>query len=266
MMATPMKSHLVTLSFDDGFAKSFARTAAIYEEFGMKACLNVIAAISSKEVGSPNTWRNCPVGGLELWNELAGRGHEIMPHGWDHSNLSGIPFADACRDIDRCLEAFRNNLKGFLQEKAVFNFPYNASTPAVETYLELKVRVRGYRTGPGGAVNRWPSPETRRITVSAFGPGNCEEHLDHELGDFLSGGPGASEAGEAQQGRPAVATVAPGWFVYNLHGLDEEGWGPITADYLRRLLERLGSMGHVEVIPAAVALGKYGSRQAQSPS
>jgi peptidoglycan/xylan/chitin deacetylase (PgdA/CDA1 family) len=211
-------------------------------------------------------WRNCPVGGWELWNELAGRGHEIMPHGWDHANLTGIPFADACRNIDRCLEAFRNNLKGFRQEEAVFNFPYNSSTPALEMYLEMKVRVRGYRAGGGGAVNRWPSPETRRVTVSAFGPGNCEEHLDHELGKFLVDGPGASEAGVAQLGRPAVATVAPGWFVYNLHGLDSEGWGPVTTDYLKRLLERLGGMETVEVIPAAAALRKYGARAVISPS
>ena len=38
------KSHLVTLSFDDGFKKSFARIAEIYEKHKLSACLNVVAA------------------------------------------------------------------------------------------------------------------------------------------------------------------------------------------------------------------------------
>ena len=38
------KPHLVTLSFDDGFKKSFARIAEIYEKHKLSACLNVVAA------------------------------------------------------------------------------------------------------------------------------------------------------------------------------------------------------------------------------
>jgi hypothetical protein len=38
------KSHLVTLSFDDGFKKSFTRTAEIYEKHKLSACLNIVAA------------------------------------------------------------------------------------------------------------------------------------------------------------------------------------------------------------------------------
>ena len=37
------KTHLLTLSFDDGFRKSFYRIAEIHETYGLKACLNVIA-------------------------------------------------------------------------------------------------------------------------------------------------------------------------------------------------------------------------------
>jgi len=38
------KLHIVSLSFDDGFRKSFIRTAEIYEKFGLSACFNVVAA------------------------------------------------------------------------------------------------------------------------------------------------------------------------------------------------------------------------------
>lgn len=37
-------SHLVTLSFDDGFKKSFLEAARIHEQFGLPGCFNVIAS------------------------------------------------------------------------------------------------------------------------------------------------------------------------------------------------------------------------------
>ena len=40
----PTKKHIVTLSFDDGFKRSFVRTAEIYEKYKLSACLNVVAA------------------------------------------------------------------------------------------------------------------------------------------------------------------------------------------------------------------------------
>jgi hypothetical protein len=43
----------------------------------------------------------------------------------------------------------------------------------------------------------------------------------------------------------------------NTHGRDEEGWGPIRASYLERLLERLLGIETVEILPAGRALAKY---------
>lgn len=45
-----------------------------------------------------------------------------------------------------------------------------------------------------------------------------------------------------------------GWLVYNTHGLDDEGWGPIGSDYLDKLLERLLKIKTVEIIPAGKAM------------
>ena len=36
-------THVVTLSFDDGFRASSLKTAEIYERYGLSACINVIA-------------------------------------------------------------------------------------------------------------------------------------------------------------------------------------------------------------------------------
>ena len=44
-------SHLVTLSFDDGFRKSFGETARIYEEFGLKAWDIAAGVLLVREAG-----------------------------------------------------------------------------------------------------------------------------------------------------------------------------------------------------------------------
>ena len=81
--AASKKSHLITLSFDDGFKKSFTRTAEIYAKYKLSACLNIVAA------GLPEDAyiKKSPVGDFALWNELKRQGHEVMPHGYRHENL-----------------------------------------------------------------------------------------------------------------------------------------------------------------------------------
>jgi peptidoglycan/xylan/chitin deacetylase (PgdA/CDA1 family) len=224
------KAHLVTLSFDDGFRKSFTRTAEIFEKFKLSACLNVVAA------GLPEDQyiKNLPLGDFALWNELKRRGHEIMPHGFRHENLPTLPLERAQELIRRCLGVFSEKLDGFDPKQAVFNFPYNASTPELEHWLPAQVRA--FRTG-GGAINPRPHRGQVKLTCTSFGPGNCEAAIDRELTKLL-----ARETG---------------WLVFNTHGLDDEGWGPIRASYLEGLLERLLSIQTVEILPAARGLAKY---------
>ena len=48
-----------------------------------------------------------------------------------------------------------------------------------------------------------------------------------------------------------------GWLIFNTHGLDDEGWGPIRATYLDRLLDKLLAIDSVDILPAGRALEKY---------
>jgi len=226
----PKKTLLVTLSFDDGFKKSFTRIAEIYEKHRLSACLNVVAA------GLPDDAyiKNSPLGDFELWNELKRRGHEIMPHGYRHENLAKLPLDQAQELVRRCLGVFSEKLSGFDPKQALFNFPYNASTPELERWLPTQVRA--FRTG-GGAINPWPHRGQVKLTCVSSGPGNCEAAIDRELERLLA--------------------RKSGWLVFNTHGLDEEGWGPIRAAYLEGLLERLLAMDTVEILPAGRALAKY---------
>lgn len=227
------KKLIVSLSFDDGFQKSFRRTAEIYEKFKLSACLNVVAAGLPEE---PYI-RRSPLGDFGLWNELKRRGHEIMPHGYRHENLRSVSFEQGKELVRRCLGVFTEKLDGFDPRKAIFNFPYNASTPELERWLPSQVRA--FRTG-GRAINPLPRTGQAKLTCGSFGPDNCEKAIDREVQTLL-----ASDSG---------------WLIFNTHGLDDEGWGPIRATYLEQLLERLVAIETVAILPVGRALESVVSR------
>ena len=223
-------THLVTLTFDDGFERSSLKTAEIFERFGLSASFNVVAR---GHLGEPNeSWHSrWPKGDFALWNELRARGHEIMPHGYRHANKAELPFEEAKRLIEACLEVFANELEGFDARGAVFAFPYNASTPELEAWLPHVVRA--FRTA-GDAIMPLPRPGQHKLSCGGFGPGRCDEHLGRLVDELLA--------------RPS------GWLCFNAHGLDDEGWGPLSAATLERLLERLVERDATGILPPGAAL------------
>jgi peptidoglycan/xylan/chitin deacetylase (PgdA/CDA1 family) len=233
-VADNKKKHFITLSFDDGFKKSSIRTAEIFEKHHLSACINVIATAHLPGFKLPNEYHDWPVGDFGLWNELKDRGHEIMMHGYKHAHKNELPFAESKDLILRCIDFFSKELKGFEAKESVFNFPFNASTPELEEWLPTQVKA--FRTG-GNPINPVPHKAQSKLTCSAFGPGNCEAHLNSEIEKLLA--------------QPS------GWLIYNTHGLDDEGWGPIGSDYLDKLLERLLNMKTMEIIPAGKALSGF---------
>ena len=192
-------THVVSLSFDDGFEKSSLKTAEIYEKFSLSACFNVIALGHAPNFASPDAYHEGYLkGNFALWNELQSRGHEVMPHGLVHHNLAEKPFEDARRSILRCLEIFEEELDDFDPKEAVFNFAYNASTPEIESWLPNVVKA--FRTG-GDAINLLPYLGQTRLTTTGYGPDNCESHLDEYIDRLLA--------------------LPSGWLIYNTHGLDD---------------------------------------------
>lgn len=226
--------HLITLSFDDGFKKSSILTAEIFEKYNLSACINVIATAHLPGFQLPNEYHRWPVGDFGLWNELKDRGHEIMMHGYRHQNKKELSFAEGKKLILDCIDYFSKNLKGFEPKGSVFNFPHNASTPELEQWLPTVVKA--FRTG-GPAINPLPHKGQAFLTCTGYGPGNTEKHLDDEIDKLLR--------------QPS------GWLIYNTHGLDDEGWGPMSANYLDKLLARLTAIKSVKIIPAGKALAQY---------
>jgi peptidoglycan/xylan/chitin deacetylase (PgdA/CDA1 family) len=235
-------THILSLSFDDGFKKSFYKTAEIHEEYGLKACLNVIASAHLENNKILDEYQTFPVGDFNDWNKLKQRGHEIMPHSWNHANLTEMPLEQAKEDILKCLDYFKLNLDGFVMGDAVYNFAYNASTPELEDFaLSL---VKAVRTGwwpllnVEESINPFPgSGGPVKLGCGSFGPDNADNWVEEKVNQFLYS-PG-------------------GWLILNLHGLDDEGWGPISANYLDKLLKRLTKTDYLEILPTGVTLIKF---------
>lgn len=233
------KTHIITFSFDDGFKKSFLKLADIHEEYGLKACLNVIASGHMPDFKQVDDWILPELmGDFEDWNNLVFRGHEVMPHSWQHKNLAKLDPYEAKQLIAKCIVYFNENLMRFDPKKAVFNFPFNSSTNKLDKYaLSL---VRAVRNWGDGEINPFPSKKSKFILgCRTNGPGNNDEWLDEKINKFLA--------------------MDGGWLIFNLHGLDDEGWGPISTEYFIALLERLVVVKNLEIIPTGMALEKYTS-------
>ena len=237
------KTHLLTFSFDDGFKKSFYRAAEIHEEYGLSACFNVIATGHFKSFRAIDDWILPELlGDFNDWNKLKAKGHELMPHTWEHLNLTKVPLQKAKDNIDKCLEYFEENLDDFKVKEAVFNYAFLASTPEIEKYTLTKVAAS--RTGAwlcldDTRVNEVPSAHSAiQLGAWANGPGYCDDFLDREIETFLKG--------------------KGGWLILNLHGFDNEGWGPVRTSYFDKLLKRLVKVEYLDILPTGMALKKYG--------
>lgn len=224
--------HYLTISWDDGFQKSFSKIAGIYERFGLRAEFNIVATANLPENALPDDmkpghrWGAANAyGDFGLWNELQARGHVIQPHGYRHANKAELPFDEARGLILKCLEIFSRQLSGFDPAQTIFNFPYNASTPELEAWLPSVVRA--FRTsGPG--IN--PLPTTKTVKLTTTGAEDAEPLLDQCIDQLLA--------------------QPNGWLIYNGHGLDGEGWGPLRSEYLMRTLEKLGAIPDLKILPA----------------
>jgi peptidoglycan/xylan/chitin deacetylase (PgdA/CDA1 family) len=214
----------VTLSFDDGFYDSTLKTAAIYERYGLRAEFNVVATYGERDPDRFGDWG--------FWNEMRARGHIIQPHGYDHTDKTKIPLAQAQDSIRRCLDTFTESLPGFAANETIFVFPYNNSTPEIETWLPSVVRA--FRTGHSPCINPLPRPETVKLTTSGWK--EAEEWLDRVVEDLL--------------------TRDEGWLIYTAQGLDGEGWGPLRSSYLESLLDRLTQTERLEILPAQTVLAR----------
>ena len=203
----------VSFVFDDGFTASCLKVAEIFEARNLHATFAVLA-------DNNNFMPNIPKGNFSLWNDLQARGHTIHPHGFDHSDLSKIQYSKAVEKIDACLTYFTTHLSGFSPTNCIYHTTYNRTTPEIDAYLLSKVRaIRS--NGPDGRVgsglNCLENMRQRILTCSWHGPTQCDKHFWSTLLN-------------AEKQQPAL-------FLYMMHGVDNEGWGPVHSGTLLRSLD-----------------------------
>ena len=209
----------IGLVFDDGFRRSTLATAALFEEFQLPAVFAVIA--------NPGDWAShIPKGDFAMWNELQQRGHIIQPHGFTHAKLDELPHEEAVDQLTRCLAMFEEKLDGFTAHRAIHMYAYNSSTPRLNEWL--LPRAHAVRQGGGGMMSQRQF-DSRLWHSDAFGPDDPGAKLLHLLD-------------RVRRKRPPV-------FLHTLHGLDGEGWGAISVQSLRRVLEIITSDDAFEYWP-----------------
>lgn len=235
------KTHIISFSFDDGFKKSFYKAAEIHEEYGLSACFNVIASGHMPNFKKVDDWILPELlGDFNDWNKLKARGHEVMPHTWEHLNLTKVSLKKAKKNIDKCLDYFEKNLDGYTNDDAVFNYAFCASNDKLDRFL--LERVQAVRTGGWLVLEDTmlnPIPKTfKKATLGCWiqGPDYCDGYVEKEVNNFLDG-PG-------------------GWLIFNLHGFDTEGWGPIRSSYYDKLLKRLIDIKKLEVLPVGQVINR----------
>lgn len=195
----------ISLVFDDGFRRSCEKISAIFEAHGLSAVF-AVSALPPAPQEAFGDWR--------YWQELRSRGHHIHPHGWDHANLARLTPDEAIENCRHCLAVYAD--EGFSLDSAIFHYPYNQGTPALHEWL-LR-RVRSVRIG-GSGFNSPADLASRVLHCTAHGPGSGDEFLMAKL--------------------EAVRVSRPALCIVNLHGLDGEGWGPISSATLDRTLRIL---------------------------
>ncbi len=202
----------VLIVFDDGFLRSTLATVGIYEAFGWKA----VFAVNAEPARTPHARDGAILADWSLWQRLHAAGHHVHAHGLDHANEARQAPGLAIQRLRRCLARFRHRLPGFEPAQTIFHYPYNQGTPVLHRWL---LRHAGAVRQGGDGVNRTSDLGHGILHCTAHGPGSCDDHL-HQCLD-------------------RVAIEQPPLFIYNAHGLDGEGWGPLGSAALRTALARL---------------------------
>ena len=96
-------------------------------------------------------------------------------------------------------------------------------------------KVRAVRSWGDTPINGIPTDSIPiSLGCASRGPDNIDDWVKNKIDDFL---------------------VSPGgWLILNLHGLDTEGWGPISTKFLVGILKKLSKVDSLDILPAGNVL------------
>jgi len=203
----------VSFCFDDGFRASADKIRKIFDARGLSACFSVLAAPDRAD--DPGM-RVADVADWGYWRDARAAGHEVAPHGYAHERYDEMAIEAARASVLACLDRLERELPGFDGRRSLFHVPYLRAPAALVGWLGE--RTLGARVARGNdGLNAWGAIRPGQpVDCVTFGPDRVAERLAARLARFED---------------------ETGWLVLVLHGVDGEGWGPVAADDLARLLD-----------------------------
>lgn len=230
-----LSRHVVSFCFDDGFAASGETIAQLFEERGWRAEFCVV----TDPVNSADSYIKAgQVADFAFWREIAARGHRVSPHGDRHIHLGQVPIEEARAEIEAALDRFCAEMGIADADGPTYHCAYGHLPDALEPWL--RSRVRAVRTA---RINSGINPLDWRPDSFAFDAG-------FPFPPDVAGG--------ANERVTGLLAGPPAWLVLCLHGIDNEGWGPIAREDLARLLDRLAGE-EIEVAPPTQAIANWRS-------
>lgn len=190
------KQAAATYTFDDGYASS-STIASIFESYGLRASFYIVAG------AVPETqW--------SMWRDLEAKGHEIGNHSMTHT----IDLSDPTLS-DQTLNTEINDAQTLIAQKLgtkpmTFAFPWHAySDRSLNVALQHHFAVR--------------KPDIGESTYHfVFFDQDHSVDEAHALADANA--------------QLADTVAVGGWFVAAGHGIDGDGWSPITSNFLNQHL------------------------------
>lgn len=200
---TPYKDYkqaAASYTFDDG-TPSTPQIATLFEEHGYRATFYINAGLVAEQ-----DWPQ--------WGQLARKGHEIGNHSWTHAYQLG---EDSVTDEQLTEEIHRGQT--VTEEKIGirpmgFAFPWHSYNQRAldEAYKShFAVRLREYDMGDDYHFAFFDNDISRHPNSEA-----ALSHVNQQLQDAVNSG---------------------GWFVAAGHGIDGDGWSPISSQFLKDHLD-----------------------------
>ena len=165
------KTCAVSFTFDDGNKDNFTIAAPELEKRGWRGtfwlnCSRIPGEVLGKK--SKMTWDDV--------RDMHQRGHEMSNHGWDHKNLTKIPYEEAVIDIEKNDSAIFANIG---VRPATFCYAYNAKTPEIMA-LASKGRV-GTRTRQYAFGEQSPDQQLRQRMDKAIAEEDWAVWMTHAI-------------------------------------------------------------------------------------
>lgn len=212
------KQCAVSFTIDDGFWESSQQMADILDQYNLKASFYLVThwvkPMKTDEIGDGYN-EDLDHGAWPLWKNFLKRGHEIGSHSCTHPALPTIDAKDALQEITESKQILIDELG--LEEPITFAYPYNQPSPEVIKmvgghYLSARIGGKPFNEIASTdlqAINSWwPLSDTPLEEITA--------KIDE-------------------------AKAKGYWLVIGLHGMNEEGWNPITPEKFEAVCKYLAS-------------------------